>query len=143
MDQPLPDWQLPPGVTRGLWSSLQDAEAARRYDEGLVGSRLLEVDVAFARRHFARPGRLLDLGCGTGRLLLPFARQGFPVLGVDLSEEMLRVAGSKAAAAGLAIQRVKANLAAGLLRGWRLRLRRLPVQHARHRRRGGAIEGRH
>jgi len=38
-------------------------------------------------------GRVLDLGCGTG---LPYARylveKGFDVLGVDLSEEMVRVA---------------------------------------------------
>jgi ubiquinone/menaquinone biosynthesis C-methylase UbiE len=32
------------------------------------------------------------------------------VLGVDLSEEMLRVAGEKAAAAGVVVHRLKANL---------------------------------
>src|SRR5262249_49772425 len=36
--------------------------------------------------------------------------RGFWVVGVDLSEEMLRVVGEKAAAAGLTIHRLKANL---------------------------------
>ncbi len=42
---------------------------------------------------FPEKGRVLDLGCGTG---LPHARylveKGFDVLGVDLSEEMVKVA---------------------------------------------------
>jgi SAM-dependent methyltransferase len=108
---PPADWQLPPGVTRGLWDYLHDPAVARNYDADLAGSTLFAADEAFARRHFDRPGRLLDLGCGTGRLLVPFARRGYWVLGVDLSEEMLRVAGEKAAAAGVTVHRLKANLA--------------------------------
>ncbi len=104
------DWQLPPGVTRGLWDYLHDADLARAYDQRLAGTPLLTLDLRFAERHFVRPGRLLDLGCGTGRLLVPFAQRGFRVVGVDLSEEMLCVAGEKAAAAGVAVDRLKANI---------------------------------
>jgi SAM-dependent methyltransferase len=104
------DWQLPPGVTRGLWDYLHDADLARNYDASLAGSPLSSLDVRFAAEHFPAPGRLIDLGCGTGRLMVPFARRGFRVLGVDLSEEMLRVAGEKAAAAGVAVDRLKANI---------------------------------
>jgi SAM-dependent methyltransferase len=110
MTNPPADWQLPPGVTRGLWDFLHDPAVARTYDAGLADNRLVTVDQAFAEAHFDRPGRLLDLGCGTGRLLLPFARRGFWVLGVDLSEEMLAVARDKAAAAGVPVQLLKANL---------------------------------
>jgi SAM-dependent methyltransferase len=46
-------------------------------------------------------GPLLELGCGTGRLLLPLARAGFQVTGVDLSGKMLDVARHKVAVAGL------------------------------------------
>ncbi len=99
------DWQLPAGVSRGLWDYLHDAELARDYDARLADSPLLALDVRFAEEYFSSPGWLIDLGCGTGRLLVPFARRGFRVLGVDLSEEMLRVAGEKAAAAGVAIHR--------------------------------------
>lgn len=105
-----PDWQLPPGVNRGLWDYLHNAELARAYDGGLADAALPRVDLLFAERHLDRPGRLLDLGCGTGRLLLSFARRGYWVLGVDLSEEMLRVAGAKARAEGVAIHRLRANV---------------------------------
>jgi SAM-dependent methyltransferase len=105
-----PDWQLPAGVSRGLWDYLHDPAIAGTYDERLADSALLNVDQRFAERHFDRPGRLIDLGCGTGRLLVPFARRGYWVLGVDLSEEMLRVARAKAQAAGVRVHRLKANL---------------------------------
>jgi SAM-dependent methyltransferase len=104
------DWQLPPGVTRGLWDYLHDAGLARGYDASLAGSPLPGVDLRFAEEHFPSPGWLIDLGCGTGRLAVPFARRGFRAVAVDLSEEMLRVAGEKAAAAGVAVHRVQANL---------------------------------
>lgn len=111
MNEAPADWQLPLGVDRGLWDYLHDAELPRAYDTSLTDSALLRVDLAFAERVFTRPGRLIDLGCGTGRLLLPFARRGWWVVGVDLSETMLRVTGEKAAAAGLRVERVLANLA--------------------------------
>ena len=34
-------------------------------------------------------GPLLELGCGTGRVLVPLARAGFEVTGIDLSPDML------------------------------------------------------
>ena len=104
------DWQLPTGVNRGLWDYLHDAELARNYDRNLADTPLLTQDLDFARAHFPTPGRLIDLGCGTGRLLLTFARHGFWVLGVDLSEEMLRVATEKAIQAGESIHLLQANL---------------------------------
>ncbi len=64
----------------------------------------------FAERHFPQPGRLIDLGCGTGRLLIPFARRGFDCLGVDLSDAMLAVVAEKGNREGLAIPCLKANL---------------------------------
>ena len=34
-------------------------------------------------------GPVLDIGCGTGRLAIPLAREGLAVTGVDLSDGML------------------------------------------------------
>jgi ubiquinone/menaquinone biosynthesis C-methylase UbiE len=104
------DWQLPAGVTRGLWDYVNDTNLAKAYDANLADSALPAIDQRFCERQFPTPGRLLDLGCGTGRLLLTFARRGFWTLGVDLSSSMLRVAGEKAAAAGVSIHRLQANL---------------------------------
>jgi SAM-dependent methyltransferase len=106
--QPPPDWQMPPGVNRGLWDYLHDPVIARNYDAGLACASLLDVDLRFVKEHCPRAGRLLDLGCGTGRLLIPLAQQGYGVLGVDLSEEMLRVARAKT---GPAVPLLKANIA--------------------------------
>ncbi|HJZ91051.1 MAG TPA: methyltransferase domain-containing protein [Gemmataceae bacterium] len=105
-----PDWQLPPGTDRGLWDYVSSERVAREYDGALAGTPLLEADVRFAEEHFPTPGRLIDLGCGTGRLAIHFAARGDLCLGVDLSEPMLAVLHEKAAAAGLSIETLKANL---------------------------------
>ena len=104
------DWQLPPGVSRATWDYVQSAEVAQGYDERLAGSSLFTADLEFACGLFAAPGRLIDLGCGTGRLLLDFAGRGSSVLGVDLSEEMLRIAAAKAVQARVRVNLLKANI---------------------------------
>jgi SAM-dependent methyltransferase len=48
------------------------------------------------RRPAARPGRLLDVACGSGNSFLPLLRRGWSVAGCDLSREMLREAARKA-----------------------------------------------
>jgi len=40
-------------------------------------------------------GPILELGCGTGRLLLPLATAGFDVTGLDLFPDMLRICARK------------------------------------------------
>lgn len=88
----IPDWQLPAGVDRGLWDYLHSREMAQGYDAMMMLSPLAELDIQFCRSRFAAPGRVLDLGCGTGRLAHALAPLGFDYLGIDLSEEMLSVA---------------------------------------------------
>lgn len=102
---------MPAGVNRGLWDYLHNPDLARGYDIGLADCPLIRQDQCFVARHCPTGGRLLDLGCGTGRLLLDFARRGHSVVGVDLSPEMLTVAAEKAATAGIAIDLLLANLA--------------------------------
>jgi SAM-dependent methyltransferase len=48
---------------------------------------------AFARRE---GGPVLELGCGTGRVAIPVARTGVPVVGIDRSEPMLAYARRRA-----------------------------------------------
>src|SRR5262249_16944169 len=98
-----PDWQLPPGVNRGLSDSVRHVELAAHYDASLAESSLFTLDIDHFLRQCPRPGRLLDLGCGTGRLLVPLAQRGYSVMGVDLSAPMLGVAAAKARAAGVSV----------------------------------------
>lgn len=43
----------------------------------------------------AAPGPALELGCGTGRIVLPLARAGIHATGLDLSQSMLHVAAQR------------------------------------------------
>ena len=44
------------------------------------------------KEHGISDGLLLDLGCGTGKLTRLLAAEGYDMIGVDLSEEMLEIA---------------------------------------------------
>lgn len=57
--------------------------------------------VAFARSGVIEPGRVLDVGCGTGTNALWLARQGFTVLGVDVSSVAVEKARAKAAGSAI------------------------------------------
>jgi SAM-dependent methyltransferase len=68
---------------------------ARFYDWVYAGDDAdLPCYLALAREH---GGPLLELACGTGRLTVPLAREGFAITGLDLSEEMLTIAREKLA----------------------------------------------
>jgi SAM-dependent methyltransferase len=68
---------------------------ARFYDEDYRDyTDDIEAIVALARE---ADGPVLELGCGTGRLLLPLAKAGQTVTGVDLSPALLEVARAKLA----------------------------------------------
>lgn len=78
----------------------------------LYGVRAWVYDAAFSRdvqdevnwlleRFGAGCGSLLEPGCGSGRLLAPFARRGLEVAGVDLSAPMLERARRRLADEGL------------------------------------------
>jgi SAM-dependent methyltransferase len=60
-------------------------------------------DFPFFRGRVASDGTAaLDVGCGTGRLLMPMLREGLDVEGVDPSEDMLAICRRRAASRGVA-----------------------------------------
>src|SRR5262245_41938572 len=105
-----PDWRLPPGVSPGLWEYLHSKELAAAYDGLLADSPLFGWDQGFVTNSLPHPCRVLDLGCGTGRHLLPLAALGFDCVGVDLSKAMLEMASQKLREQRLAARLVRANL---------------------------------
>lgn len=129
MSGPRPDWQLPPGVTRGLWDYVRSDAIAAGYAAACDGDSLCKADEEavleallprLERRRAetagespssgANPFLVGDFGCGTGRHALALAKVGCAVLAVDLSLPMLRETRQAAAAANLAIDTVQANL---------------------------------
>jgi SAM-dependent methyltransferase len=57
-----------------------------------------------------RGGRVLELGCGTGRLTVSIAQSGIDIVGVDLSNSMLEAARRKARAAGVDVPFIHADM---------------------------------
>ena len=105
-------WQLPRGVPRGLWDYTHSAEIATTYDEFFEHHGLLKLDLRLVQQSLSVDNHELiaDLGCGTGRVLVPLVRAGARGLAVDLSEHMLREVQRKADIGDLPIECLLANL---------------------------------
>jgi len=67
-------------------------------------------DIAWWKAFALRAGRTLQLGCGTGRLIVPLARAGAPITGIDFSAAMLDKARVRA-------RRLPRDRRPGLVRG--------------------------
>jgi SAM-dependent methyltransferase len=79
---------------------MDDFDTYARFYDLDYGDRI--EDLLMIEQFAARCGSpILELGCGTGRVLLPLASAGYQVTGVDLSPAMLAIARRKIAAAGL------------------------------------------
>jgi ubiquinone/menaquinone biosynthesis C-methylase UbiE len=97
-------------MTRGLWDYAQAEHIAEEYDEFFAFNRLFDFDEAVAARYFTKPGLVADLGCGTGRALVPLVRSGHRGLAVDMSRPMLEVVAEKAREENLPIACLQASL---------------------------------
>jgi SAM-dependent methyltransferase len=85
------------------------AVTARFYDAAYATLPGLGADAEFYRGLARRcGGPVLELGCGTGRVLLPVAEAGIDCTGVDASEEMLAML--RARAGHLAVRTLRARM---------------------------------
>lgn len=57
-----------------------------------------------------KDARILELCCGTGRLTIPIAKDGYTICGVDYTPSMLEQAKSKATKAGVKINFMEADI---------------------------------
>ncbi|WP_406285962.1 class I SAM-dependent methyltransferase [Embleya sp. NBC_00896] len=85
-------WLANTGGTRG-------PEYAERFRRMAAEGRDLHGEARFCDELLSEPARVLDAGCGTGRVAIELARQGHEVVGVDLDASML--AEAETAAPGL------------------------------------------
>lgn len=69
-------------------------------------------DLPFYKRWLPKNknARVLELCCGTGRLTIPIAKDGYDITGVDYTASMLEQAQVKAAEAGLEVEFIKADI---------------------------------
>ncbi len=94
-----------------------DAEFYDYYSTGIAG------DVAFYVQEAQKAdGPALELGCGTGRILIPIAQGGVRITGLDRSPSMLAVAKKKVSALN-ARTRERIRLVRGDMRDFALRTR--------------------
>lgn len=104
---------------------MRDAgEDWRRFDAERIPSKAstpqLDAFLATVRKHAAEqpPLRLLDVGCGTGRLGRRLYDAGFSVLGVDVNPDAVRVAQALVApadATGRSLRFIEGDFATGLV----------------------------
>lgn len=82
-----------------------------RYDLMVDWDKRLAREIPFFERLFAAADvrSIIDVGCGTGRHDIEFAKRGFVVTGVDPSEEMIAQARSNAEAAGVGVEFAEAG----------------------------------
>jgi SAM-dependent methyltransferase len=66
--------------------------------------------VSFVEQREGKPGRALDLGCGTGTNSLYLAQHGFQVVGVDFSSKAISLARIKGHQTGLPVEFVRADV---------------------------------
>jgi len=79
----------------------------RRYDLQFAS----DYDVPFwveKAREYGDP--VLELACGTGRVAIPLAKEGFHVTGIDVSHPMLTEARRKSASEGVRIEWIRADI---------------------------------
>lgn len=90
-------------LSRSFYAKL-GAEGLRRRTRPRFDAAITESTAAYVGQR----ERVLDVGCGYGRIAIPLAARGYQVSGLDLSEPLLRSARTTAVARG-----VRLPLAAG------------------------------
>jgi ubiquinone/menaquinone biosynthesis C-methylase UbiE len=92
------EWPPRSSFARGVGSLYDFDSVAQSYDEwyrrpvGRMYDRLEKKAIANVLPSPASGDRLLEIGCGTGHWSAFFARQGFRVMGLDISAPMLAMA---------------------------------------------------
>ena len=78
-------------------------------NEPFTAATVAEVEFLVELLEVPEAARILDVGCGTGRHAVEFAKRGCRVTGVDISRGMLAEARKAADAAGVSVDFVRAD----------------------------------
>ncbi|MFL5340004.1 MAG: class I SAM-dependent methyltransferase [Gemmataceae bacterium] len=96
---------MPPS-DRDHWESRYRTPGPPPWDTGQPSAELRRRLAEFA----VPPGRAVELGCGTGSNAVWLAQQGFEVTGIDISPTAIDRAKQRAAAAGVAVRFLAADV---------------------------------
>ena len=97
-------------ISPGTRQYVLASHIAWEYDEEFENLPLFRYDTRVLDEVLTERGRVLDLGCGTGRHLIHLAKRGFNTVGLDLSPFMLDVARQKLRDASLKVQLIRGDL---------------------------------
>jgi len=79
------------------WYEELFTDYSNTYDkEEFTKGTVQEVDFIESEIEFGKTGKILDIGCGTGRHAIELAKRGYQVTGIDFSEDQLKRAKAKA-----------------------------------------------
>jgi len=65
------------------------------YDKSRVNYPTKLIDDVLTTSKIKENGNILDVGCGSGQATIPFARKGFNIIGLDLSQDLIEIAKKK------------------------------------------------
>jgi SAM-dependent methyltransferase len=75
-----------------IWETFYDRHAGEYYKEPWVGNTVEEVSFIEKELSLSKGISVIDIGCGTGRHSIEFAKRGYNVTGLDISDKMLDIA---------------------------------------------------
>lgn len=92
-----------------VWENFFDHHASAYMQNGFVQNTAVEVDYLLEVLNLTPGDLVLDVGCGTGRHSVEFARRGYQVTGVDISAGMLQEARKAAKKIGVDVEFVQSD----------------------------------
>ena len=95
---------------KNQWERFFDLHAPYYMDNVFTKNTTAEIEFILKELTIPDRGRILDIGCGTGRHAVELARKGFRLTGVDLSAGMLEEARQAARRAGVSVHWIHADV---------------------------------
>jgi len=93
------------------WERFFDEHAPYYMQNRFTANTKAEVDFILEELNLPSNSLILDMGCGTGRHSIEFAKRGYQVTGVDISSGMLMEAEKKARQEGVIVEWVRSDAA--------------------------------
>ena len=93
------------------WEHFFDEHAPHYLQNRFTSNTVAEVEFILEELNLPSKSLILDVGCGTGRHSIEFAKRGYKVTSVDISAEMLAIAQKKAREEGVVVEWVRADAA--------------------------------